>query len=138
MKIFIVNAFILCFVFQSYAQQIDKKLFYKQRVEKFKRIKNYGVGLTALGGVALIVGLALNASDKNDGVTYNPGYNQQSDDVKAGEITIVASFFLLGPGIPLWIIGDKGESKYNQKLKAVSIGANMNLGHRGVALTYRF
>jgi hypothetical protein len=137
MKIFIFHAFIFFFVFQSSAQQIDEK-FYKHRVEKFKRIKNYGVGLTALGGVALLVGLAMTASDENDGQTFNSGYNQQSDDVKAGEVITVGSFFLLAPGIPLWIIGGKGESKYNQKQKAVSVRANMDFQQRGVALSYRF
>ena len=101
MKIFIVNAFIFCFLFQTYAQQVDQKLFYRQRVEKFSRIKNVGLALTALGGVALIVGLTLTASDKNEGPTYNPGYNQPQDKVTPGKITTIASFFLLGPG-GLW------------------------------------
>jgi hypothetical protein len=51
---------------------------------------------------------------------------------------IVGGFFLLGPGIPLWIAGGQGEAKYNQKLKAVSVRTNLNPRHAAIAVTYRF
>lgn len=139
MKKYVISAFMLCSVFQSYAQQMDEKLFYKQRIEKFKRIKQVGVGLTAIGGVALFVGVALTAKDNHDNVSTNPNYSPPEDDgLSRGEITTIGSLFLIGPGVPLWIIGEKGESRYNKKLRAVSIRTNMNQAQVAMTLTYRF
>ena len=139
MKIYIISAFILCFVFQSYAQQRDEKVFYEQRLEKFKRIKKVGVALTAVGGLAVLIGVALSAEENYDNSSStNPNYTPKDEGLSPGEITTIGGLFLIGPGVPLWIIGGNGESKYKEKLKAVSIRTNMNQKQVALTLTYRF
>ena len=139
MKIYIVGAFMLCFVFQSYAQQRDEKLFYEQRLEKFKRIKKVGVGLTAIGSIAVILGVALNAEEGHDNFSTGPNSGQKDGEgLSDGEMVIIGGLFLVGPGVPLWIIGGNGESKYSEKLRAISIRTNMNQKQVALTLTYRF
>lgn len=63
---------------------------------------------------------------------------QENDSPSAGDITIVSSLFLIGPGVPLWIVGGQGESKYRKKFRAISFTPRMNKKGVAVALTYKF
>src|SRR5688572_22578267 len=121
MKILFVCICMLCLIFKSQAHQSDEKTFYQQRLEKFARIKKVGAGLTAVGGVALCVGLVLAANNDNDDFATNPYSNQKDEGLSPGEITAISSVFLIGPGIPLWIVGSQGESKYRAQLRTVSL-----------------
>lgn len=139
MKIYIISAFVLCSVFQSYAQDRDEKLFYQQRLEKFNRIKKVGVSLTAIGGIAIILGLALNAEENHDNLSTGPNSGQKDNEgLSNGEKVIIGGLFLAGPGVPLWIIGGNGESKYSEKLRTVSIRSNVNQKQVSITLAYRF
>lgn len=137
MKTAILSVCLLCFT-QSRAQQQDQKEFYQQRVEKFKRIKNLGVGLTAVGGAALCVGLVLAANNDNDDLTIHPQGNQNDEGLSAGELTAIGSIFLIGPGIPLCIVGSQGESKYRAKLRSVGLMPSIKSQSVAITLTYKF
>ena len=138
MKIFILSVCMLCFIFSSQAQQNDEKAFYQQRLEKFKRIKKVGVGLTAVGGVALCAGLILAANDDADDFSTNPYSNQKDEGLSPGEITAISSVFLIGPGIPLWIVGSQGQSKYHAKLRTVSLKPGIKSQSVAITLTFKF
>mgnify|MGYP003575603488 CR=1 FL=1 len=136
MKIFLLTVCLLVFIFRSTAQEVDEKAFYQQRFEKFKRIKNLGIGLTAVGGVALAVGLVLHANNDRQDFTSNPYSYQKEEGLSTGEVTAIGSLFLIGPGIPLCIVGSQGESKYKAKLRTVSLIPSIK--SQRVAITLRF
>ena len=130
MKIFLC-ACLLVLVFQSYAQQMDERLFYLEKVEKYRRLKTAGVFLSVAGSIALVVvGVRLSEDD-----FY---YYHSDEDDYAMALTAVAGVSALGAGIPLWIVGGYNQSKYNEKMKRVSIGMRIDSGSKGLSLTYRF
>ena len=136
MKIFLLSVCLLGVIIQSMAQHQDDKAFYQNRIQKFQRIKKLGVGLTAVGGVALIAGLVIDASNRDNSTSIHP--TQEEDRLTVGEVTAIGSLFLIGPGIPLCIVGSKGESKYKAKLRAVSVLPNITSLQVGVTLAYNF
>jgi hypothetical protein len=136
MKIFLLSVCLLGVIIQSMAQHQDDKAFYQNRIQKFQRIKKLGVGLTAVGGVALIAGLVIDANNRDNSTSIHP--TQEEDRLTVGEVTAIGSLFLIGPGIPLCIVGSKGESKYKAKLRAVSVLPNITSLQVGVTLAYNF
>ncbi len=103
------------------------KAYYEQKVTKYKKMKTVGIVLSSLGGAALvgtIAGTAVLArkADFNDyyysnGSTYY--YDGSSGAGKTIGMAVGGAFLtaaLLGPGIPLSIIGANKYKKYKAKL----------------------
>lgn len=110
---------------------MDERLFYLEKVEKYKRMKTVGVVLSVAGTIAMIAAVAMVNEDD-----YT-GYYTDDDDYSEA-VVAVAGVSALGAGIPLWIVGAHNQNKYEQKLKNVSIGMRITPQSRGLTLTYRF
>lgn len=106
------------------------KAYYEKKVKKYKKLRTVGIVLSSLGGAALagtIAGTVVLArkADFNDynytyGGTYY--YTGNADVLKTIGMAVGGSFLtagLLGPGIPLSIIGAKKTKKYKAKLDGV-------------------
>jgi hypothetical protein len=103
------------------------KAFYEKKVAKYKKMKTVGIVLSSLGGAALagtIAGTVVLArkADFND-YNYSNGNTYYYDGSSGAGKTIgmalggtLLTAGLLGPGIPLSIIGAKKTKKYKAKL----------------------
>ena len=136
-------AALLCFLLftanQSFAQE-DDKLFYLQKIEKYRRMKSTGTTLTVLGGGMFIAGVAI-LSNSSTTTTYN-GYS--SNTYTEGNPEAGAALFLiggagLGAGIPLWIVGSHSKEKYERKLRNLSTAkVYLKPQANGLTLSLRF
>ena len=118
------------------------KLFYAQKVEKYKRMKTTGGLMIAAGTVLAIVGIS-NLSSVTYTTTTNQYGQQQttsSDPAKstAGALMFIGGAGLLGGGIPLTIVGSKNTKKYQRKLDALTFNLNLAPNQQGLTLCYRF
>jgi hypothetical protein len=126
-------ACLLLVSFQSYAQQMDERLLYAEKVEKYKRMKNVGAVLAVAGSIALIVAVAAVSEDDYSNYYLNP----DEDDHKI-ETAAIVGVSALSLGVPLWIVGAHHQNKYKRKLNDISIGVHINSQSRGLILSYRF
>lgn len=125
-------AIILLVTTQSFGQQNQEKMDYFNKAEKYRKMKNTGVTLTALGGALMIIG----------GVTmYNSTYNiftgEDSGNWEAGAAAFVIGVAGLASGIPLCAVGAHNQRKYNQKLQGISVRINANSQVKGLTLSLR-
>jgi len=118
---------------QSFAQENPNKLPDLAKMEKYRKMKNTGVALTALGSVLVVVGfVTMNNS------TYNIWTGEETGNFDAGAVTFLIGAGGLGSGIPLWIVGAHNQRKYKNKVEGISVRLNSNPQSRGLTLTYRF
>lgn len=71
MKIILLIAFLACIAIESVGQQNQNKLFYAQKAEKYRRMKNTGATLTVAGGILTVVGIVTIANATYETV-YTP------------------------------------------------------------------
>lgn len=138
MKFTLVCFLFVCFSLQVLAQYDPDKMFYLQKVEKYRRMKNTGAVLTVAGSILTVAGIAtlLNSSY----IETSNGY--QTTTTTEGNPGLGVAMWLvgiggLGSGIPLWAVGAHNHKKYSHKLEGVSIRLNMSPQRAGVTLAYR-
>ncbi len=110
----------------NYGSGSKNKAYLEQKVKKYHKMKIVGIVLASLGGAALagtIAGTVVLArqSDWSDGYTSGGTtyYDGNSGAGRTLGMAIGGTFLtaaLLGPGIPLAIIGSKKEKKYKEQL----------------------
>lgn len=103
------------------------KAYTEKKIKKYHKMKIAGIVLSSLGGAALVGTIAgcvvlARQADWNDGYTYGGTtyYDGNTGVAKTLGLAIGGTFLtagLVGPGIPLSIIGSKKEKKYKAKLK---------------------
>ena len=133
------NIVILCTILtlsgHTYAQQktdaIDK-MDYIEKIEKYRRMKATGTGLTIIGSVLVVVGMTTLYSSIDD------WDNSTDDKLVVGTFCALAGYASLGAGIPLWIVGAVKHKKYTAQAQGISIKLNATPQSQGLTLTYRF
>lgn len=140
-KSFIVLLISVCISLSASAQFNQQQMNYRLKVEKYKKMKTTGIALTAVGVVAIIVGIS-NLNDATYTTTYTStgGTQQTSSDPKAvtGALLTLGGFAFMGTGIPLTIVGSIASTKYRRKLEATSVHFNITPQQQGIGLSYRF
>jgi len=122
-----------------YAQQNRDKLFYFEKMEKYRRMKNTGSVLTVTGGAVFIIGIAT-AANSSTTTTYN-GYTTQTYTTGHPEqaaFEVLFGMAALGAGIPLWTVGAHSQHKYERALESLSLQPYSAPQQRGITLCYRF
>jgi hypothetical protein len=135
MKALFLLLFILSMTIHAHAQIDKDRLFYLQKVEKYRRMKNTGTILTVTGGILFVVGLVTLSNVE----TTSNGYGQTSTtsgNPAGGAVAFVVGSAGLGAGIPLWIVGSHARDKWQRKLDGVTVGLKIN--PQGAGLTVRF
>jgi len=130
-----IKVLFLVFVFLSskipaIAQSNPDNLYYVEKSEKYRRMKNGGAVLTILGGVLVVAGIG---TMLNSIQILAP---EQNDEYKTGQTLFMIGATSLGPGIPLWIIGTRNHRKYD--LGSASVRLNLSMQNTGLSLRYRF
>ncbi|TXH55372.1 MAG: hypothetical protein E6Q89_06870 [Bacteroidia bacterium] len=97
---------------------------YEEKYKKFKRMRNAGITLTALGTAATILGRAFLYGDKIDGAN-------EIDQRVGGVMGIAFGVCGIAGGVTLWVIGSNKMQKYSS---TVSFKPTQN----GVGLAYQF
>ena len=115
----------------------DKRTFYIKKVEKYRRLRNNGIGFTIVGGVLMGVGISTLSQ-----VTYSTTYygSSSSSTVTGGHpvtgaLELLGGMGCLGAGIPLWVVGGHNVKKYSRKLE---MEFNSNYGKRQAGLTFTY
>jgi hypothetical protein len=133
-------AIAFCFMFTTLyasAQMDEQKMFYLKKSEKFRKMKNTGIGLTTVGGICFITGIVklINAptTTTSSGQTTVTG-----SDAAQGFLLYLAGFAMGATGIPLTIVGAINHKRYNKKLENFSLNLNLGPEHQGLVLTYKF
>lgn len=100
----------------NYGSGTKSKAYLEQKVKKYHKMKIAGIVLASLGGAALVgtvagsvvLGRRVNLYE-DDGTSFLRTYG-----MAVGGTFLTAA--LLGPGIPLAIIGSKKEKRYKAQL----------------------
>lgn len=114
----------------SLAYYEKDKAYYEKKVTKYKKMKTVGIVLSSLGGAALagtIAGTVVLARKADFGdYNYSNGntyyYDGSSGAGKTIGMAVGGTFLtaaLLGPGIPLAVIGSNKYKKYKAKLSGL-------------------
>ena len=135
MKYIPIVCFLLLLSIQSIAQRDPDKLFYAQKVEKFRRMKSTGATLTVTGGILVVVGISMILNGTKTTSTQSTSMNSSAE---TGALVYLLGVGSLGAGIPLWIVGGHQQRKYERKFENVSVGFNFTPQKNGLTLTYRF
>jgi hypothetical protein len=116
---------------------IDEKALYVMKSEKYRRMKNTGAVMMAVGGVMSVVGIVKMSNAEYYTDIYG---NQTSDDPQAttGALLFLIGAPVCGGGVVLTIIGSKSMKKYNQKLEGLSLNLKLAPNQSGMALTFKF
>ena len=119
---------------RAFAQNTNN-LDYIKKVEKFRRMRNAGAGLTVVGSVLLVVGTVTVINSSVDELFYT-----ESKTTDAGVASMVAGQICLGAGIPLWIVGANNHKKYSKLAQGHGLNVKINATpqSRGLTFTYRF
>jgi hypothetical protein len=125
----------------AWAQFNSDKALYASKVERYTRMSKTGATLTAVGGVLFIAGIVM-ISNSPSTTTYNnfgqPQTTYTGGQAVGGALAIIAGVGGVGAGIPLWIIGSKNKTKYEQKLELTGFQINPRDSWAGTGIRYRF
>ena len=127
----------LCFVLallnlRAFAQASDN-IDYVKKSEKFRRMRNWGIGLTAVGTTLFVVGSVIIMESSVDELFYT-----ESKTADAGAASTMIGGVCLGGGIPLWIIGHNNHKKYSKLSQGLTVKINSTPRSCGLTLTYHF
>jgi hypothetical protein len=136
MKTLTLLIVLLSFAFHCNAQYRDDKELYMQKVEKYRRMKTTGQGLTFGGSVMMVVGIAMLSNVETTTNAY--GQTTSTGNVGGGVAVYLLGVGALGAGIPLWIVGGINKGRYERKVQAVSVRLNMTPQSNGFAIRYKF
>lgn len=116
----------------------EKKLFYLKKSEKFRKMRNTGIGLLSVGGIGLVTGVVklINAPSTYNSITGQT--TKTGTSAEQGSLLVLGGMVLGAGGIPLTIIGAINHRRYNKKLENVSLNLNLSPQHKGLVLTYKF
>ncbi len=137
MKTIVLLVFLCSLTAHCYAQIDQQKLLYVKKSEKYRKMKNRGTGLSAVGTVLFIGGIVTLSK-----VTYV--YNSvgtatvASGNPGQGALMILGGMAGLGVGIPFWMVGAHNQRKYEKKYQNFSVHFNAAPQNKGFTLTYRF
>jgi hypothetical protein len=137
MKTIVCILVILGLSIPSLAQFDQDKALALQKIEKYTRMKNTGIGLTVAGSVLTIAGAVILSNVTWVEDSYG-NYTSTDGNAVGGAVCILGGIGGLGAGIPLAIIGSKSKKKYEAKLQSISLRIKANPQNTGIALTYRF
>ena len=140
MKTLALLAFLIFTGMQSYAQLDGDKLLFLKKAEKYRRMKNTGMGLTLAGTVLSVVGIVTLINSTTTTYSYGNGGTQTTNTGNAagGALAYLLGAASVGTGVPLWIVGGINHGRYTRKLEAVSAQINLTPQSTGIRLTYRF
>jgi hypothetical protein len=140
MKLLFVIIFALFISLQAFSQAADDEIFFRQKVEKYHRMKKTGQTLTLLGSVLSVVGIVTlsNSTTTTTSNGYGPSQTTTSGNPGAGVAAYLVGTACVGAGVPLWIVGGVSQGKYERKLNALTIGARVIPHGGGLTLRYRF
>ena len=126
MKIFLCFCLFLSLSFKSYAQETDKefeRLYYTEKVEKYKRMKAGGIFFSIVGTSAMV---------------YYASLEHTEEQLFQSMVSGACGIGSLALGIPTWIVGAISQNKYKKKLENMSVSVRVNPQCSGLTLTYRF
>ena len=145
MKSLTLVAIILLMAAQSFAQantstnSQQERLTYYNKVEKYRKMKNTGTFLTVVGGALSVIGIVIVANSSIE--TIDDGYSTKTiihGHPYGGLAMAVLGHAALGTGIPLLIIGNSNNKKYQRKLDQLTVSFKSNPQTSGLTLAYHF
>ena len=125
----VVVIVLACLISMKGVAQLDQqKMQYLKKIEKSRRVRNFGLVMVIAGATMGIVGATK--------IINTPSYQQPSDkDV----ILWMAGAPLFSTGIPLSIVGHNTMKKYEKRLEGnLSFNFIVAPNQQGLALTYKF
>ena len=132
-----IRIIILCSVLallNSHAfAQASENIDYVKKSEKFRHMRNWGIGLTAAGTTLFVVGTVLIMESTTEELFYT-----ESKTSDFGVASTVIGGTCLAGGIPLWMIGHNNHKKYSKLSQGLTVKMNATPHSRGLTLTYRF
>ena len=117
---------------RAFAQATDN-INYVKKAEKYRNMRNWGIGLTAGGTVLFVVGTVLVMES-----TVDELFVSESKTADAGVAATMVGGVCLAGGIPLWIIGHNNHKKYSKLSQGLTVKINTGPQRCGLTLTYRF
>jgi len=134
-----IIALLLIISSNIHAQLNRDKLFFAEKIEKYRRMKSTGQVLTFTGGALMVIGIATAANAST--TTVSNGYSTQtySDGrLEQAALEILLGIPALGAGIPLWTVGAHSQHKYERKLQTVTLRPYTTPQYQGFSFCYRF
>lgn len=125
----------------AWAQFNSDKALYASKVERYTRMSKTGATLTAVGGVLFIAGIVMISNSPSTTTTNSYGQPQTvytGGQAVGGAIAILAGVGGVGAGIPLWIVGSKNKTKYEQKLELSSFKIDLQNPGGSAGIRFRF
>ena len=136
MKLITILTLLVCLGFNAFAQHDPDKMFYLQKAEKYRRMKNTGAVLTVTGAVLAVVGIATLSNTTT--TVSGSGQTTTTGNVGEGVAAYLIGSCALGAGVPLWIVGAHAQKKYEIKLQNLSSQSGFIDRGARISLTYRF
>lgn len=124
---------------QLLAQQ--DRSFYEAKLARYTKMKKTGTILTAAGVGLTLAGIVMMSTAEYE--TIDDGFGgstRVSSDPQAiiGAISLLGGMGMMGPGIPLAIIGSKKTKQYSEKLNTISIDMKASPQRAAIGLTFKF
>lgn len=113
---------------------------YKSKIERYRNMRNVGIGLGAGGAVLTTVGIVMlsNADWVEDPSASGTYTTDDTGSAAGGIFCLVTGIPLLSTGAILGGISNYKLRQYQRKLKGMTLNFKYTRHHRGVALTYCF
>ena len=126
MKIIIIIIIILSFNLTSYGQwNTDSKYNHDRKIHKYENLKRTGIIITISGAAVICGGIALIATDDNNGGEY-----MMTNGLVGAAFVVIGSAALI-TGVIISIVGGK-------KIKKLDCGFRFDKKMQGLVLAYRF
>lgn len=140
MKYILLLAIITLSCLDCIAQHDPDKLFYLQKVEKYRKMKSTGTVLAISGGILAGVGFVtlLNSSITETTNGYGSTHTTTEGNPVLGAVAFLVGIGGMGSGIPLWAVGAHNQRKYTARLESLSVDFKVDPRSSGIALRYRF
>lgn len=114
------------------------KLFYAQKVVKYKRMKTIGPVMTVAGAILVVVGISNMMSAEYQTNPYTMQRTSNDSKAASGSLMFIGGAGLIGGGIPLTIIGAKKSKKWQSKLDGLTFNYKLAPNQQGFTLSYKF
>jgi hypothetical protein len=121
---------------RALAQQKEDPLFFLEKIEKYRKMKNTAIALTVTGTVLSVIGVMvdLNTPPPKSHVTKTKG----SFEVNVPNIFYTTGAACLGTGIPIWAVASTKGKRYLHQYESISAQLVFTTQSSGIKLTYRF
>lgn len=123
---------------KSNGQRDPNETIEEYNLRKYKNMKEGGVALIVLGGILVVTGGIIEATQFSKSMDNMFSTEPEKEYNNIGTVLFCSGAVMVGGGIPLTIVGHRKYKQYKNKPDVVSLGIKSNAGSTGLSLSYRF